>query len=177
MTIGFESLVQDYKRVFTQCSVSAAWRIFDLLCQASWVRPRIFPRERLVCFRYNTLKTWWGLCFTTTLTLLNSHKALTTSTYSWSACRRRASSLNASYDTSLYLAYQVGRYHLTRFSVYWGGMGWAIPCYAKFSTRTPQPESPTAASRDSLLRVYLSQLPQIGGRGLCSHRPLSVCVL
>ena len=64
-----------------------------------------------------TLKTWWGLYFTTTLTLLNSHKALTTSTYSWSACRRRASSLNASYDTSLYLAYQVGRYHLTRFSV------------------------------------------------------------
>lgn len=63
------------------------------------------------------LKTWWGLCFTTTLTLLNSHKALTTSTYSWSACRRRASSLNASYDTSLYLAYQVGRYHLTRFSI------------------------------------------------------------
>ena len=80
-------------------------------------RPRIFPRERLFCFGYNTLKTWWGLCFTTTLTLLNSHKALTTSTYSWSACRRRASSLNASYDTSLYLAYQVGRYHLTRFSV------------------------------------------------------------
>ena len=64
------------------------------------------------------LKTWWGLCFTTTLTLLNSHKALTTSTYSWSACRRRASSLNASYDTSLYLAYQVGRYHLTRFSIF-----------------------------------------------------------
>ena len=103
-----------------------------------------------------TLKTWWGLCFTTTLTLLNSHKTLTTSTYSWSACRRRASSLNASYDTSLYLAYQVGRYHMTRFSVYWGGMGWAIPLYAEFSTQTPQPESPTAASRDMLLHVYLS---------------------
>ena len=65
---------------------------------------------------YIPSKTWWGLCFTTTLTLLNSHKALTTSTYSWSACRRRASSLYASYDTSLYLAYQVGRYHLTRFN-------------------------------------------------------------
>ena len=104
IAISFESLVQDYKRVFTQCSVSAAWRIFDLLCQASWVRPRIFPRERLVCFRYR---------------------------------------------------------------VEWV----SNPLYAEFSTQTPQPKSPTAASRGMLLHAYLSQLPQIGGRGICSAQP------
>ena len=80
------------------------------------------------------LKTWWGLCFTTTLTLLNSHKALTTSTYSWSACRRRASSLNASYDTSLYLAYQIGRYHLTRFSLL--SFSYIYILYQKFSEKS-----------------------------------------
>ena len=53
ITISFESLVQDYKRVFTQCSVSADCNGFSGL-RADQMRPRIFPRERLVCFRYNT---------------------------------------------------------------------------------------------------------------------------
>ena len=48
---------------------------------------KFFKKSNNFC--YIPSKTWWGLYFTTTLTLLNSYKALTTSTYSWSACRRR----------------------------------------------------------------------------------------
>ena len=100
-------------------NIQGGWLVPDMGIEpiVSALRGQCVKPIPLIRHITSKLKTWWGLCFTTTLTLLNSHKALTTSTYSWSACRRRASSLNASYDTSLYLAYQIGRYHLTRFSL------------------------------------------------------------
>ena len=55
-----------------------------------------------------------------------------------------------------------------------GGMGeQPFLCFEDNHTASASPLT-RGLQRGILLHAYLSQPPQIGGRGLCSHRPLSV---
>ena len=45
------------------------------------------------------------------------------------------------------------------------------PLCAKATTEPPSPSSPTNSQPYIVLHAYLSQLPQIGGRGICSAQP------
>ena len=57
-----------------------------------------------------------------------------------------------------------------------GGMG-EQPSLGRVFHSDSASTSPLDVSRDTNPRVCLSQSPQIGGRGLCSHRPLGVYML
>lgn len=70
-----------------------------------------------------------------------------------------------------------GHTRLLRSRQPFGGMGEQPFLNRDYHTTAEFFFSPTNSQPCIAYHAYLSQPPQIGGRGLCSHCPLSVCVL